>query len=343
MGVLSPRETGKFVCSIAKNVSINLEGVKRVANEIINITGDNTVLLNSSAGPDNLLPKPSEETAVDFLFVADVLNFCFWPDKNKPKWQVSWKGNSYTGYYALCAALRKAQEEKVPITDPKFYSTISENDLSKILRAEEGAGNVPLLKERVAALHQAGPVLIEKYGGTFKDCIKVANKSAKELTSLIVRDFTSFRDEAEYEGKKVSFYKRAQILVGDIWMLFEGKGFGEFNDIEELTVFADYRVPQVLVHFDALKYSDSLMKILKNDDQLINGSPEEVEIRAATIEAVELITAEVKALLGKMGKEDSPSAITNATQVDHFLWNYRRDHAEELEHIPFHKARCIYY
>jgi hypothetical protein len=40
--------------------------------------------------------------------------------------------------------------------------------------------------------------------------------------------------------------KLFQILVSDIWALFEGKGSGQFNDIDSLTMFADYRVPQSL-------------------------------------------------------------------------------------------------
>lgn len=39
----------------------------------------------------------------------------------------------------------------------------------------------------------------------------------------------------------VSLYKRAQILIGDIWACFEGKGLGKFDDIDTLTMFADYR------------------------------------------------------------------------------------------------------
>lgn len=40
---------------------------------------------------------------------------------------------------------------------------------------------------------------------------------------------------------QVSFYKRAQILVADIWACFEGKSYGEFHDIDTITMFADYR------------------------------------------------------------------------------------------------------
>lgn len=39
----------------------------------------------------------------------------------------------------------------------------------------------------------------------------------------------------------VSIHKRAQILIGDIWACHEGQGLGEFDDIDSLTMFADYR------------------------------------------------------------------------------------------------------
>ena len=53
---------------------------------------------------------------------------------------------------------------------------------------------------------------------------------------------------------QVFFYKRAQILVGDLWGAFQGSGVGQFSDIEVLTTFADYRVPVVLRTEGALVY-----------------------------------------------------------------------------------------
>ena len=35
------------------------------------------------------------------------------------------------------------------------------------------------------------------------------------------------------------------------------------EDIDYITMFADYRVPQVLVHFGAMSYDDYLMKVLQ--------------------------------------------------------------------------------
>jgi len=62
----------------------------------------------------------------------------------------------------------------------------------------------------------------------------------------------------------VEFYKRAQILVGDVWACCGGTGYGAFSDIDALTAFADYRVPQLLVWFEVLQYSDTLRHTLHN-------------------------------------------------------------------------------
>jgi hypothetical protein len=43
----------------------------------------------------------------------------------------------------------------------------------------------------------------------------------------------------------VKLYKRAQILVADLWAAFRGQSYGTFADIDSITMFADYRVPQV--------------------------------------------------------------------------------------------------
>lgn len=44
--------------------------------------------------------------------------------------------------------------------------------------------------------------------------------------------------------------------------MLEGKGDGCFEDISSITMFADYRLPQILVYLGALKYSDELLKKL---------------------------------------------------------------------------------
>lgn len=84
------------------------------------------------------------------------------------------------------------------------------------------------------------------------------------------------------------------------------------------------------------KYSCSADKTLEN------GSAEEVEIRGVSIHVVE----ELKKIVLKELRETHPSVPTknvNSILLDHFLWDYRRRFAKELEYIPFHKTISIYY
>jgi hypothetical protein len=67
---------------------------------------------------------------------------------------------------------------------------------------------------------------------------------------------TGIRATVVCKGARVHFYKRAQILVGDIWAAY-GRPVDPlhpyfFHDIAQLTMFADYRVPQILRHMGVL-------------------------------------------------------------------------------------------
>ena len=59
-------------------------------------------------------------------------------------------------------------------------------------------------------------------------------------------------------------------------------------------MFADYRVPQILRHLGIFEYSDQLSQKIDSLQELPYSCPEEVEIRAATVVAVEMILDQVK-------------------------------------------------
>ncbi|KAJ1521673.1 hypothetical protein ONE63_003317 [Megalurothrips usitatus] len=337
--VLSPRESAKLISSQAKYVSIKDSGLQSLAQKIFEKLEDKSISIDLFSQHE-LHPSPSDPTAIDWIFVVDTLNFCFWsPDG--AHYSVSYKGKTYTGYFALCAVLNKAKDNGKAVTDPKFYSQITKKDVCELLQGDEGSANLALMEERAQCLRQVGTCLLEKYEGSFRNCVKACNGSAESLLNLIVSEFPCFRDEAVFQGKQVSFYKRAQILVGDIWACYKGKDLGFFKDIDTITMFADYRVPQVLVHFGVLEYSTHLQSILESGDIIENGCLEEIEIRGCSIHAVELLLAHVKSILAKTNKLYQP--IINPIIIDHFLWDFRRQYASELSSIPFHKVVSVFY
>lgn len=68
--------------------------------------------------------------------------------------------------------------------------------------------------------------------------IQEADHSAGKLVNLLAKHFPCFRDEGRFEGRKVRFLKRAQIFVADLWAAFDGTSYGEFYDIDHITMFA---------------------------------------------------------------------------------------------------------
>lgn len=121
----------------------------------------------------------------------------------------------------------------------------------------------------------------QKYACSFTNCIRAANSSAAGLVNLLARDFACFRDEFQWPGRRkpVRFLKRPQILVADLWACFRGEGPGKFEDIDKITMFADYRVPQILSTMGCLSYSPPLGSAIKEKEVIPSGSTWEMQLR----------------------------------------------------------------
>ena len=220
-----------------------------------------------------------------------------------------------------------------------MYATISASDLRHVFRSET-CEEIPLFDKRLEILHQTGQRLRDHFGGSFYHLLNSCGGSATRLIQLVVENFPSFRDEGVFDGVPVCFYKRAQILVADIWGCLGGRGAGAFDDLAEVTMFADYRVPQALAFIGAIAYSDKLTTALKEGVLLRSGDRWEMEIRGCSIHACELIRGKAEELLKESGESDSK---VNAVLVDFFLWSWAKANEEKVKDIPVHKIRCVYY
>jgi hypothetical protein len=261
----------------------------------------------------------------NWLLVLDALNFSFW---GEPRWRVDYQGEKLDGYFALAASLTRAvEEDDRPLWDARYLSTLTHDDLGEILRGE---GTIPMLDRRLENLHELGDVLQSKYDGQFSTAIQMSGRSAVLLARLLARDLLSFDDIADFKGGEVRFYKRAQLLVSDLHGAFGGQGWGTFGDLDQLTAFADYKLPQILRHMGALTYLPSLAEKVDNRFLLPALSREEVEIRANTVWAVELL----RQALARNG------ANLMAYQLDWWLWNESQSWSGMA---PYHLSRTVYY
>nr|XP_020458020.1 UPF0553 protein C9orf64 homolog isoform X1 [Monopterus albus] len=335
---LLPRESGRFIAEQSRDVFVEEEGVQKVAEMLFALRHSEDLSASNWKKANPLAPAPTSDQALNWVFVVDTMNFSFWPENETQQCEVTYKGNTYTGYMTLCAAITRAMEEGIPITDPKYFSQMSMEELAHVLRSDNET-SMPMLQERHQVLTEGGHVLLE-HGGSFRSFLSQAGNDAWKMVELIVEKIPSYRDEATYEGKKISFYKRAQILVADLWGIMEAKGEGDIINMDWLTMFPDYRVPQTLVYLGALRYSDTLMQTLKNGELLCSGDRREVEIRGCSVWVVELI----KDHLWKLVQErEGHTCNINSAIIDFYLWPYAKKNHKKMAHIPIHHTRCIYY
>lgn len=265
---------------------------------------------------------------VRWIFTLDVLNHCFWPDQGQPVWTIPYKGTLYSGYWGLAASLKRAVESGFPITDPAYLARISADDLTQIF---SGDGSIPLFAERLHNLREAGSVILSEFGGDIISLLQKVSGSGVRLVLEVASAFPSFRDEATYQGHKVYFWKRAQIFVSDVYTAFGGNGFGNFTDIEDLTAFADYKLPQVLRELGITSYDPELAEKVDGFRYLEPGCEQEIEIRAMTIWAVE----EIKKAFLQAGRK------VRSTEVDNWLWQLGQ--LDDFRQHPYHRCRTIYY
>jgi hypothetical protein len=270
----------------------------------------------------------TDEETIFYLLVLDTVNFCFWPPPGEKKWEISREGRIYSGYYGMAVALKKALESKIPLTDASFLSSLALKQLGDMFA---GTGVLQLVGERLRNLEELGRVLLEQYNGRASELVAGAEGSAIRLVERLARDFSSFRDQTTYQGQEVFFYKRAQLFASDLHGALGGKGLGSFSDMKDLTAFADYKLPQVLRHLGVFIYSPELAEKVDRMIQLDPGSAEEVEIRACTVWAVELIRQEMNCL----GKEIC------ATEIDGLLWNLGQN--DRFRARPYHRTVTTFY
>ena len=271
------------------------------------------------------------ERTLNWMLLVDAMNFCFWAESSQPRWAVEYRGQTYDGYLAEAASLMRAVDEGYPVWDAAYLASLSEDDLRQIFRPAPGTPNIPLFAERLANAREVGRVLLASYDGQFARAVEAVGGNAVALARLIIRDFSSFDDVASYQGAEVRFYKRAQLCVADIHGTFAGQRWGDLSDLDHLTVFADYKLPQLLRREGALVYAPDLAARVDRMELLPPGSPEELEIRAATVWAGELLRRALEAR----------GMRALATEIDYRLWLLSQ--TKSPADRPYHRTRTIYY
>jgi hypothetical protein len=276
---------------------------------------------------DALIKDISLEDNIALTMIYGALNFSYWGD---PKWKVSINNKEYGGAIGMLMSLKRAFNNYYPITKPNYLSHLSHNDMYEIFK---GNTTIPMFRQRLELIQELAKGVLNKYNGKFSNVIFKAKNYAPKITELLAQDFpTVFNDEVTYNGSKIKFYKRAQLVPAD---LFDLRQIGIISlyltGYENLTAFADYKVPQSLRKYGILQYSDELANKVDHKIELQPGSQEEIEIRAATIWAIELAT--------RMISQKFPEATP--AKVDNIFWG--RGQIKSHDDKPYHRVRTIWY
>ncbi len=247
-----------------------------------------------------------------------------------------------SGYFTLAIGLRERFEACGPWS-ARELRRLEPGDCADVFGQDRSATEVMELMTLFArALGDLGGWLLERHGGCFEGPLEAARGSAAQLVELLA-EMPLYRDVSSYEGPalatrhgeksglEVPLYKRAQLTAADLAAAFGGEDWGRFRDLDRLTCFADNLVPHVLRCADVLVYAPDLARRIDAGELLAAGSPEEVEIRAGAVHAVERCVAELAHAGARM----------TAQQLDFLLWN--RGQRAEIKAHPRHRTRTTFY
>jgi hypothetical protein len=253
-------------------------------------------------------PARDREQRAAFWLTLDAINFGsgWFPTLNKRP------GRS--GYHTIAAGIEErfarhgawSPGELANITAEEMADTLSQDPTHELM--ELFARSLNDLGRHVQA------------AGGFANAI--AGASAVALVQELAT-WECFADTSTYEELTIPFRKRGQLAAADL----HRAGVTKFDDLHALTMFADNLVPHVLRLDGILAFDPALTARIQREELIEHGSPEEVEIRACALHAVELIVAE---------RRD-----TTAAAIDQTLW--LRGQQPRYKASPRHRSRCMAY
>jgi hypothetical protein len=262
----------------------------------------------SPPAPD-LAPGASDEDRAAFSLQLNAVNFGsgWFPTLRKPP--------GLSGFRTVEAGLRAR--------GPWSAEALTRVDAAEAAVAFGGQDpGHELMALFAAALNELGQHVLAGHGGSFLALARCGDGSAVALAEHLAR-LSTWRDVSPYDGADVPFFKRAQLAAADLHL----QGIAPAGDVAALTLFADNLVPHVLRIDGVLELDAALVDRIDRGEPIEHDSPEEVEIRACAVHAVELLVAAHEG--------------TTATAVDNALWH--RGAGPRYKAHPRHRARTTAY
>ena len=239
----------------------------------------------------------SEKEWILLVFIIESMNFCFW---KKPKWKIEYNNELITGSNALFYSVIKEVENNSNFLNIDYLNNLDFNSFKDIFRGEEECS---LIEKRYNNFKEA--VSYIKNNDFYNELFNI--KSDLELRNYIVNNFSHFKDESIYKGKTIGFYKRATLLVNDLYNV-SNTIKNNINNVDNLTGCADYAIPRIFRDYGLLVYSDELANMIDSEELIEHDSEMEIEIRANMLYIIELI-------------KDKLNNKINSVELDSIIWD----------------------
>ncbi|MGH2866529.1 MAG: queuosine salvage family protein [Solirubrobacteraceae bacterium] len=284
----------------------------RVQTERIAAYAATLPLGSSASSPPPARTGEERERAAAHWLTLDAINF------GSGWFPTLRKSDGRSGYRTISDGL----ERHTTHTGPWTAAELAEIDPATIATVLGQDPRHELMALFAASLADLGRHVTGDHEGSFSALVDAAAGSAINLARRL-GSWPCFADVTVYQELELPFLKRAQIAAADL----ERAGVARFSDLDRLTMFADNLVPHVLRLDGILAFDPELVGRIERAELIEPGSPEEVEIRAGALHAVELIVAA------------RPGA--RAADVDQLLWE--RGQGASYKASPRHRCRCTAY
>jgi hypothetical protein len=258
---------------------------------------------------------PNAQVVAWFL-LANAIGFGLYAASEELPWCIE-PGDTTFGLddplLGVMAALGQAFDSGLPLADEDWLMDLEQPVLESLLMPPTGHRVLMAMPQRLEAIHEMGR-LFRDLGGPL-GLIEEAGQSVQAFSQVLARRCPTWEDSRIIQGHRIRFLERAMRCAAMLYGRFGGSGPGAFGDYQQLRVGGSRRIPQVLLTKGILVLNAEGTDTILPREVLLEGSTTEVEIRAATLHAIDLLRDHLQPRF--------PGLI--ALQVSSHLWRMSLD------------------
>lgn len=332
---------------------------------------------------------PIDIALVSHTLACNAINYCYYPlPRTDSRWfwsnpdDETVHGQDDEANGVTAAITYSSDRGMAQLSNASWLSANSTPELlGQVFRPAAGAGTLPMLKERAGCWADLGRGLetfealavastqaecgadaIAGAGAGVRGLLLASGwpqkPSAVSFVGWLCAACPCWHDTRKYRSTgggssnteafevEAAFLKRAQLCAS----ILNATGAVQWYDMDELTVFSDYRLPQLFRARGIMILDPTLHAHIEAGELVTEGGAEEVEIRAGTVHISELLVAHLHRRLrggnsdsNKQGGAGTGAGVLTTAKLDYYLW--KTAVAEDAAGIlpEFHRTRTISY